>query len=154
MENDGQGTEAESPTTPMPMMKERAGSLTHTSQTDDASVQSPPTVLPGPSGVFREFASATMLRMLFHDQSTYVYAPHKLSCTLFFTSASRSTKEKMEPLVNTHYAAVLFADISGFTRLSASLSEEKLRLHIKCVLIAIVRSIVNLPPLTHLCRLL
>lgn len=37
----------------------------------------------------------------------------------------------MEPFVNTYYASILFADISGFTRLSASLSEEKLRLHIK-----------------------
>ena len=43
----------------------------------------------------------------------------------------------MEPFVNTHYAAVLFADISGFTRLSASLSEEKLRLHIKYAFIIV-----------------
>lgn len=37
----------------------------------------------------------------------------------------------LEPYCETVFAAVLFADISGFTRLSARLSEDELKFHIK-----------------------
>jgi hypothetical protein len=62
-------------------------------------------------GLFREFSSATMLRMLFHDRST--------------------TKDNLAPFSQPVFGAVLFADISGFTRLSASLSAEDLKRRIK-----------------------
>ena len=62
-------------------------------------------------GLFREFSSATMLRMLFHDRST--------------------TKDSIAPFSQPVFGAVLFADISGFTRLSASLSAEDLKRRIK-----------------------
>lgn len=53
-----------------PLYLERKLSITQTSQADDASCSAGhPSVLIGQSGVFREFASATMLRMLFHERT-------------------------------------------------------------------------------------
>lgn len=46
-------------------------------------------------------------------------------------SARRFGQPDLEPYCETVFAAVLFADISGFTRLSARLSEDELKYHIK-----------------------
>ena len=63
------------------------------------------------SGMYREFCCATMMRLLFHDSVT--------------------TKDNLAPFSQPLFAAVLFADISGFTRLSASLNAEDLKKRIK-----------------------
>ena len=43
---------------------------------------------------------------------------------------SKTSGERSHPTTKTHYGAVLFADISGFTRLANLLSVEQLQLHI------------------------
>jgi hypothetical protein len=64
-------------------------------------------------GMYREFSCATMMRLIFHDTVT--------------------TTDNLVPFSQPLFAAVLFADISGFTRLSATLGAEDLKKRIKSV---------------------
>ena len=58
--------------------------------------------------------------------------PHSFDrISLHSSHSSFDSTTIMKPIAKRLFGAVLFADISGFTRLSARLGSEELKLHIK-----------------------
>ena len=79
----------------------------------------------------RKFFSATMLKQI----ARYTYAYLYLYTRELFLSLKillRVQKMPIEPRADPVFAAVLLADVSGFTRLSSRLSAEELKKHIRC----------------------